>query len=321
MDRFDRIFELNRIFQSARRPVSRRLLEEKLACSKATVKRSIEDMRLYLNAPIQYSRSQNGYYYDRAGGEMFELPGLWFNSSELYALLSAQQLLENVQPGLLRSHLQPLQKRIGSLLKQQHAAGSDLLNSVSIQQMAARPAGDCFAAVTSALAKKYRLQIQHYNRAQNEHISRIISPLRLLWYRDNWYVDAWCHLRKGLRTFSLDAIESAQLLAQKARRVAKKEMLAHFSSAYGIFSGQATATAVLRFAEQSARWVSVEQWHPQQQGFFLPDGRYELHLPYHNPTELLMDIMKYADAVEVVSPPILREQTRQRLARALAQYK
>lgn len=277
-------------------------------------------MRLYLNAPIQYSRSQNGYFYDRTGDEMFELPGLWFNSSELYALLSAQQLLENVQPGLLQSHLQPLRSRIDGLLRQQHAAGPDLAGSVSILQMGARPAGPCFRVVTTALAEKSRLQIEYFNRGQNERIGRMISPLRLVWYRDNWYLDAWCHLRKGLRTFSLDAIESAQLLEQKVRRVAKKEIQAHFSSAYGIFSGQATATAVLRFSEQSARWVSVEQWHVEQHGFFLPDGRYELHLPYHNPTELLMDIMKYGDEIEVISPADLRHQTKQQLARALAQY-
>ena len=111
MDRFDRIFELNRIFQAAHQPVSRRRLEEELECSRATVKRLIEDMRRYLNAPIVYDRERDGYRYDRRGGAMYELPGLWFNASELHALVMAQQLLAEVEPGLLDQQLRPLQRR------------------------------------------------------------------------------------------------------------------------------------------------------------------------------------------------------------------
>ena len=84
MDRFDRIFELNRLLQSSRRPVSRRKIEEALECSRATAKRIVEDMRLYLNAPIVYSREHNGYHYDQREGEMYDVAGLvaprWFRA-------------------------------------------------------------------------------------------------------------------------------------------------------------------------------------------------------------------------------------------------
>ena len=123
MDRFDRVFQLNNVLQAARLPVPRRRLEQELECSRATVKRIIEDLRDFLGAPVKYDRNRNGYYYDQSEQQLFELPGLWFNASELYALLSAQQLLANTQPGLLDSHLQPLRKRIDQILKIQHAGG------------------------------------------------------------------------------------------------------------------------------------------------------------------------------------------------------
>ena len=126
MDRFDRIFELNRILQAARYPVSRQRLEQELECSRATVKRLIEEMRLYLNAPIVYDRKHNGYRYDAGEGEMYQLPGLWFNASELQALLTVQQLLEGIQPGLLDSHLQPLRRKIDQLLSRYPGRGEPL---------------------------------------------------------------------------------------------------------------------------------------------------------------------------------------------------
>ena len=320
MDRFDRIFELNRILQAARHPVSRQRLQEALECSRATVTRLIEDMRLYLNAPIVYDRDHNGYTYDLADGAMYELPGLWFNASELHALLTVQQLLTSVEPGLLDPHLKPLQKRIGDLLKLQRPGFDGLSARVRIMQVGARRGGRHFQAVAGALARHQRLWIRYFNRGDDRHSDREVSPQRLTYYRDNWYLDAWCHLREGLRTFALDAIESARPLSTTALPVADQDLDRHFAVSYGIFAGAPQQTAVLRFSAERARWVAKEQWHRDQAGQFLEDGRYELRIPYSNALELTMDVLRYGPDVEVVEPTILRDLVRKRLAAALARY-
>jgi proteasome accessory factor C len=320
MDRFDRIFELNRILQAARYPVSRHRLEEELQCSRATVKRIIEDMRLYLNAPIVYDQDYHGYRYDQAAGAMYELPGLWFNASELHALLAVQQLLAGVQPGLLDQHLKPLHKRIDEILERQHLGSDGLANRVRILTMGARHGGAHFMVVAGALAQRQRLRIGYFNRGADRRGEREVSPQRLNYYRDNWYLDAWCHLRAGLRTFALDAIESATALETAAIAVPAAELERHFASSYGIFSGVPNQVAVLHFSPERARWVAKEQWHREQAGRFLVDGRYELRIPYNNPVELVMDVLKYGPDVEVVEPPTLRTAVRQRLHEALAQY-
>lgn len=51
MDKFDRFQQLHRIFTSHRRPIAVAALAVKLECSEKTVKRAIEQMRDYLNAP------------------------------------------------------------------------------------------------------------------------------------------------------------------------------------------------------------------------------------------------------------------------------
>ncbi|MES9969292.1 MAG: WYL domain-containing protein [Candidatus Thiodiazotropha sp.] len=321
MDRFDRIFELNRILQAARYPVSRQRLEQELECSRATVKRLIEEMRLYLNAPIVYDRKLNGYRYDPQEGEMYQLPGLWFNASELHALLAVQQLLEGVQPGLLESHLQPLRRKIDALLaRQQGDAGESLAGRVRLIRATARPVSPFFTLLAGSLAARRRLHLVYYNRQQDRLSERQVSPQRLVHYRDNWYLDAWCHLRQGLRTFALDAIRQARQLDQVAQNVDETVLARHFTDAYGIFSGQALEWAVVRFSADAARWVATEEWHPRQQSRWLDDGCYELTLPYSNPAELLMDLLKYGPDVEVVSPPELRSQIQQRLQSALALY-
>ncbi len=77
---------------------------------------------------------------------------------------------------------------------------------------------------------------------------------------------------------------------------------------------------MLRFARERARWIADEEWHPQQQQRWLPDGRLELEFPFGDPTELVLDILRYGPDVEVMAPESLREMVKNRLRQALASY-
>ena len=116
MDRLQRIYKLLQAISSRRHPVPCQTLQDTLECSRAAVNRTIQEMRLYFNAPIEYDRSRNGYHYALTDGQTFELPGLWFSETELYALLTTQQLLAHVQLGLLDTQLKPVKERIEKIL-------------------------------------------------------------------------------------------------------------------------------------------------------------------------------------------------------------
>jgi len=75
--------------------------------------------------------------------------------------------------------------------------------------------------------------------------------------------------------------------------------------------------ATLRFTPERARWVAAETWHPKQRGHFEADGHYRLELPYADPRELVMDILRHVPEVEVVAPPALREAVAEKLRRAV----
>lgn len=321
MDRFDRIFALHKELRSARHPVRGQVLQQRLECSRATLNRIIEDMRDFIGAPIKYNRQAKGYHYAQEGNHPYELPGLWFNASELYALLAVQQLLNQTQPGLLETHLSPLRKRIETILATERLGSGEITHRVRILHSTARRiTGESFQTIAGALMQRKRLHICYLGREKNQLTERQISPQRLIHYRDNWYVDAWCHKRHALRSFSIDRIQHAYTLNNPAQDINNTQLDTHFTSAYGIFAGQAIYTAILRFTPERARWVADEHWHPQQQGDFLPDGRYELQIPYNDPRELIMDILKYGPDVEVMGPEGLRKEVIERLRGALTRY-
>ena len=322
MDRTERFYKIDQLLND-RRAVPMDTLIEELGISKATVKRDIEYMRNRLNAPITWDRSLRGYCFDQSMPNVpkYSLPGLWFNSQEIFALLTMHQLLSNLGNGLLTPHIKPLLSRLNGLMGRQEGSAEEILKRVRILHMAARTERpEYFEAVANATIKRKRLRFRYRARYSDEDTVREVSPQRLVHYRDNWYLDGWCHLRKALRSFSMDRISKAEVLTQKAKPVAEKTLNEILASSYGIFSGRADKRAVLRFTPKQARWVASEQWHPDQVSQFEEDGSYVLEFPYSNDGELVMDILKYGPDVEVVSPVQLRKSVKQRLSEAIALY-
>lgn len=175
--------------------------------------------------------------------------------------------------------------------------------------------------MAGALLQRKRLAVRYHSRSDDAETQREISPQRLTHYRDNWYLDAWCHQRNGLRSFAVDRLREANTLEKRAKDIAEKELDTHFASSYGIFAGKPKHTAILRFTPERARWVAEEQWHPQQQGRMLEDGSYELRIPYSDPRELVMDILKHGAEVEVIEPDTLRQLLREHLKAAMTIYR
>ena len=322
MDRYERILTLHRKLKAARRPLSLAHLTDDLGCSRATVYRDVAFLRDALGAPIESGEDDvAGFRYAPDEGERFELPGLWLNSEELAALMALHALIGRADPGVLSGALAPFRARIERLLAE-HAKDPALpLERIRVIASGARRMDQqVFRTVAGAVLARKRLRLRYRARTTGADSRRTVSPQRLTHYRDNWYLDAWDHDKQALRSFAVDRIAESQALTEPAEDVAGPELDAILASSYGIFSGRPRAWATLRFTAHAARWVADTHWHSQQEGRFLPDGRYELRLPYSNSRELLMDVMKYGPDAEVVAPLPLREEMKILLKLALDGY-
>ncbi len=321
MDRTER-FHIIDMMLSNRGIVSFQDLLDRLQVSRATLKRDLEYLRNRLNAPIIWDREGGGYRFERASGTggQYELPGLWFSAEEIHALLTMQHLLANLDAGgLLGPHIQPLMARLTGLLGSGRHPAEEVRRRIKLIPIAARKLSlDHFAALGSALLRRKRLAITYYAKGRDETSEREVSPQRLVHYRENWYLDAWCHLRRGLRSFAVDGVRRADILEKPAREVPAKSLDAVLGSGYGIFSGRKVSWAKLRFSPERARWVALEQWHPRQRGHLHKDGRYVLELPYSDDRELVMDILRHVPEVEVLAPAALRQSVLGKLRAGLA---
>jgi predicted DNA-binding transcriptional regulator YafY len=321
MERLERFYKIHQLLTDRKTAVAFSILKKTLGVSPATLKRDIEYMRSRFNAPIEYDREANGYRFgEPRPGPRYELPGLWFSADEAYALLTMHTLLAELQPGLLEPHIKPLQDRVRAVLGGE-PAWKEVEKRIRVFQPERRSTStEFFGVVATAVLRRSKLWIRHFNRKENRETEREISPQRLVHYRDNWYVDAYCHKSEGLRTFAVDAIRAAELREGRAKDVPAAELDEHLGSGYGIFAGKDVEWAKLRFSAEAARWVSAQAWHPKQRARTEKDGSYVLEIPYANDRELLMEILKFGADVEVLGPTSLRERVAAALGEALTRY-
>ncbi len=318
MSEIDRLYQYKSLL-NGRRALSRQDIMAKLEISLATFKRDIAKLRDQLHTPIVFDRDLGGYRIEQT--DHTELPGLWFSQDEMLALMTIQSMIVQLEPGLLGPKLKPFQKRLDDMLASQGLNAATLTQRVlALHAGKRRLPLSSFETLAKATLQRQKVRIEHLNRQNGETLQRDISPQQLVHYRDNWYVDAWCHLRGGLRSFSVDAITQASLLDQTSKDIDLIAMRQQLDGGYGIFGGAPKAWAKLRFSAARAQWVQQEIWHPDQKSQTLHDGRYELAVPYADERELIGDILRFGAEVEVVGPPRLREQVTTEVARMRGLY-
>jgi predicted DNA-binding transcriptional regulator YafY len=309
--------------------VSFAALQAELNVSPATLKRDLQYLRDRLSAPIVYDAASNGYRFSAAptgaaSSTRHELPGLWFSENEIHAMLTMHQLLAGLDDdGVLARHLQPLMEKLQGMLGTDDSAARELMRRVKVIGTARRRVpSKHFELLGSALLQRRRLKLHYFKRSDRSTSEREVSPQRLVNYRNTWYLDAWCHASNGLRRFALDAIREAGLLETKAKNVALRELEGELDAGYGIYGGGGAKVkwATLVFNADAAQWVASEEWHPQQKARVLPDGSYELQVPYSDPTELAMDVLRHGDSVIVTGDKTLAAMIGQRLRSAAARY-
>jgi predicted DNA-binding transcriptional regulator YafY len=249
---------------------------------------------------------------------------MWFSEKEIHALLTMHQLLAGLDDdGVLSRHLAPMMDRLQGMLGADEGEARELMRRVKVISTARRRVPSRhFELLGSALVQRKRVWLRYFKRSDRSTSEREVSPQRLVNYRNTWYLDAWCHASDGLRRFALDAVQEAKALDAKARHVAVKDLEAELDAGYGIYGGGGARVmwAVLRFSAEAAQWVANEDWHAEQKARWLPDGRYELQVPYADPTELAMDILRHGDSVEVVGDRALVASIGERLRKAARLY-
>lgn len=187
--------------------------------------------------------------------------------------------------------------------KVEQAIGADNLPEVEIGRVQNANA-EVSMAINHALRDDRNLEIEYWTEARGSLTTRTIEPHLLVNLRDAWYVVAYCHQAADQRTFRVDRIRSATVLAEHfARR--PEIMAAGPYLPFGDRGERAEATAQSASVWCSAalaRWMIEE--HPSWERHV--DGSVVVEIPYASAEWLVKEVLKHQGDAVLLEPARLR---------------
>ena len=282
--------------------------------STKTIHRDLEFMRDRLNLPIEFNPLHRGYFYD---GEVNSFPTMQITEGELFALIVAEKALQQYRgTSFEKPLLSALRKMEQSLPDTISLNFQDIGQTISFRTRA-EPILDLkiFDALARAAAQCQQLELL-YRKPGHQAEPRLVDPYHLANINGEWFLFAFDHARKDIRTFAPARIQSVRPTGQTFERARKFSLEKRLRDSFGVHSGEGKYAVVIRFAPRAADYVREKKWHPSQSLQDLKDGGVELAMNLSSLGEVQRWVLSWGGDARVLQPPELVESVRQ-AARAI----
>ena len=166
------------------------------------------------------------------------------------------------------------------------------------------------ATLAEAWVSQQRLKIAYRSLPAEKAVERIIEPYYIEPAAPGHasYVVGYCHLKKGIRTFKIERIESAELTDEHYTIPADFDANEFFGSSWGIVVEGEIKTVRLKIVDPEIMRIMEETvWHPSQVLEKQKDGSIIMTLKVTDTIDLFSWILGWGEKIEVLEPPGIRE--------------
>ena len=145
------------------------------------------------------------------------------------------------------------------------------------------------------------------NRGRKEAELRLVDPYHLANINGEWYLFAYDHARKDIRTFVPARVQSVKLTGKTFERPQKFSLAKRLRDSFGVHSGEGEYEVVIRFNARAADYVREKKWHESQQLRELKGGGVELRMKLSSLMEIERWVLSWGGDAKVLKPRELVE--------------
>jgi len=293
----ERMLRIHQALQAGKFPNASRIARE-IEVSTKTIHRDIEFMRDRLNLPIEFDYFHKGFYYT---AEVSAFPTMQITEGEIFALVVAEKALQQYRG---TSFEKPL---LSAIRKMEQALPDTIsLNLADIEQTIsfrtrAEPILNLqiFDALAKAVAQRQQLVLQYRKPGQPVE-PRLVDAYHLANINGEWFLFAYDHARKDLRTFVPARIQSAKPTGKIFQRTEKFSLEKRLRDSFGVHAGEGKFNVVLWFTPRAADYIREKKWHPSQTLRELSDGGAELKMTLSSLAEVQRWVLSWAGEATVL---------------------
>lgn len=304
----ERMLRIHQALQAGSFPNASKLARE-IEVSTKTIHRDLEFMRDRLNLPLEFDSSRQGYAYT---GEVSSFPTMQITEGEIFALVVAEKALQQYRgTSFEKPLLSAIRKMEQSLPDTISLNLADISQTISFRTRA-EPILDLriFEILAQAVGRRSQLELQYRKPGQKPE-TRLVDPYHLANINGEWYLFAFDHARKDIRTFSPARIQSARPTGKCFARPQKFSVEKRLRDSFGVHSGEGQFLVAIRFAPRAADFIREKKWHESQNLREFSDGSLELTMRLSSLGEVQRWVLSWGADAQVLQPPELVESIRQ----------
>ncbi len=304
----ERMLRIHKAIQGGKYPNAASLALE-LEVSSKSIRRDMEFMRDRLHLPIEFDFGHNGFFYAQA---VDAFPTLQITQGELFALLVAERALQQYRgTSFERPLLSAIHKLQESLQESISLNLRDVEHAISFRTRA-EPILDLavFDALARATSACDQLEITYKKPGHAAPEQRVIDPYHLANINGEWFLFAYDHLRKDLRTFVPSRIRNIRKTGERFSRPQKFSLDHRLRNSFGVVSGEGKYDVVLRFDAAVADYIREKKWHPSQELREMRGGALEMKMRLSSLEEVRRWVLGWGGSARVMRPPELVKSVR-----------
>ena len=301
----ERMMRIHQAIQTGDFPNANTLARD-LEVSPKSIHRDLEFMRDRLELPLEYHFTRHGYYYTET---VSSFPTFQVTEGELFALLVAEKALHQYRGTNFEKPLISAFKKMSASLPDTISLNlADWEQTISFR-MRAEPILnlEIFDALGKATAQRQQLSLTYRKPGQRQPETRIVDPYHLGNINGEWYMFAYDHLRKDIRTFVPARIKALKPTGVIFDRPQKFSLEKRLRDSFGVHSAQGEFQVAIRFNEMVADYIREKRWHDSQKLIELRNGGVELHLKLSSLEEIERWVLGWGGNAVVIKPPALAD--------------
>jgi proteasome accessory factor B len=274
-----------------------------------TIYRDIRFLKESRGAPIEFDPDRNGYYYTEAN---WKLEALELSEGELFAFYVAETAMKAYAGTPLADYLARAFDRMAAMLPEKANIWTrDLATRVSFASAPVKPIEKkVWDVIEKALKDEITVRIA-YRPWNDKPQDRDVDPYHIFSWQGDWYLVAFCRLRKEMRTFKISRIVGAEPTTGGFSRPADFSIDKYLGDAFRICRGDKPRNVKVRFRAKVAPWIREKLWHPKQKLKEEKGGGVVLEFPASHLDEVFGWVMSWGAAAKVIEPKELRDRVRE----------
>jgi len=313
----ERMMKIHQALQAKKYPNATTLARD-MEVSTKSIQRDLDFMRDRMDLPVEYDSSRRGYFYN---GSVGSFPTLQITEGELIAMLVAEKALQQYRGTNFEKPLVSAFKKMAASLPDTISLNmADWEQTISFHTRAEQILNlEIFDTLGKATVKRQQLEIHYRKAGQREAEWRTIDPWHLGNVNGEWFLFAYDHLRKDIRTFVPARVKEIKHTGKTFPKPEKFSLEKRLRDSFGVMAAKGEFEVVIRFNEMVSDYIREKRWHDSQQLKELKDGGVELHLKLSSLPEIERWVLTWAGNATVIKPPELAEMVKRSAENILKQ--